>query len=287
MKLLPHHLQAFYSVAKAGTVHGAARMLRLTQTAITRRIASLESELTTTLFLRSRRGMTLTDAGLALLNYCQQAIDLEGDTLAKLGNSGVEKEANLVIQGPSSILRARVIPQLVAIMKQFPQLTLEFRISDYASGVEDLKRGQADLVVLPRDAVVDEFASKVLKAERYVLVGPTAWGQRDIKEIVAQERIVDFDPTDQMTFFLLEKYDLLELARSQRHFVNNTDALASLIHFGIGYTVLAQDFAEPLLATGRVAAIGGRRYFDFEIALAWYPRRHMTQYFKDVLKAIR
>ena len=66
MSLLSANLQAFVSVARQGTVHGAAAELYLTQTGITQRIRAIEKELKTTLFLRSRKGMTLTQEGEAL-----------------------------------------------------------------------------------------------------------------------------------------------------------------------------------------------------------------------------
>lgn len=45
MSLLPPALEAFLAIAQLKTVHGAARQLHMTQTAITQRIRSLESRL--------------------------------------------------------------------------------------------------------------------------------------------------------------------------------------------------------------------------------------------------
>ena len=78
MRLLSHNLQAFIAVVEQSTVHGAAKQVNLTQTGVTQRIRALESDLQTTLFLRSRKGMKLTREGEALLRYCRGAVDLEG-----------------------------------------------------------------------------------------------------------------------------------------------------------------------------------------------------------------
>ncbi len=140
---------------------------------------------------------------------------------------------------------------------------------------------------MPRSEVVPEFDSKRLRPERYALFGPTAWADRTLANIVEAERIVDFDPGDQVTTMMLERFGLAAKARPDRHFVNNTDALASMVEDGAGYSALAVDFAAAWVAAGRLAPLGGRRHVDVEFALAWYPRRHMTAYFRDVVRDLK
>lgn len=286
MKLLSPSLQAFLVTARAGSVHAAARELHLTQTGVTRRIAALEADLGVTLFLRSRRGMRLNEAGQALLTYCKQAVDLEGEALsAVLG--GREAEPQLVLQGPSSLMRVRAIPAICAALEKFPGAAIDFRIDDVGGGLEALKQGHADLAIVPRADVVAEVDSKRLRPERYLLVGPPHWAGRALQDIVAQERIVDFNPRDQATYQVLAVHGLRDQARPTRHFVNNTDALASLVEAGLGYSALAEEFAAPGLAAGRLIRLGGRAHYDLELALIWYPRKHMAAHFKAVIAAIK
>jgi predicted transcriptional regulator len=63
MILLDPQLHAFEAIVKTGTVHAAAKLLHLTQTAVTQRLRMLEQRMKTTLFIRSRRGMQLTTEG--------------------------------------------------------------------------------------------------------------------------------------------------------------------------------------------------------------------------------
>jgi DNA-binding transcriptional LysR family regulator len=285
MKLLPPSLQAFLAIATTGTVHGAARELHLTQTAVTRRLAALESDLGASLFLRSRRGMALTEAGESLLLYCQQARQLEGETLARLATGG--PQGTIVLQGPSSVLRARIIPAVGAVLRTHPGIAVEYRLDDAGDGVAALKRGAVDVAIVPRQAVVSELDSKRLRPERYILVGPPAWEGRPLTDVVGKERIVDFDPADQMTHAFLVAHGLRDQCRPDRHFANNTDALASMVEGACGYSVLAEDFAAPLIAAGRLVRFGGRRHYDFEIAAAWYPRRHMARFLRDVIGGLK
>jgi DNA-binding transcriptional LysR family regulator len=287
MILISQKIRAFIAVVDHGTVHAAAQHLHLTQTAVTRRLAGLEEELGATLFIRSRRGMELTDAGTALLSYARQVVDLEGETLAKItGEQGLTPVA-IRICGSSSILRARIIPAVTKAVQTSPHITFNFQLSDVESGIRALKLGQADFVVLEPEQVADEFTSKKLQAERYILVGPANWKNRPLADILTKERIIDFAPTDQMTFRLLAAHGLRDMVRNDRHFVNNTDALAALVADGLGYSVLTREFAENLIANGALSPIGGRRYLDFPIALAWYPRKHLPDSFRAIISACK
>ena len=60
MKLMSSQLLAFWQIHENRSVHGAARKLGLTQTAITQRLKVLETELKVSLFTRTRRGMEIT-----------------------------------------------------------------------------------------------------------------------------------------------------------------------------------------------------------------------------------
>ena len=56
-------LRIFHSVASAGSFTHAGQMLTLSQSAVSRQISALEEEITTPLFQRHARGLTLTDEG--------------------------------------------------------------------------------------------------------------------------------------------------------------------------------------------------------------------------------
>src|SRR3981189_206239 len=72
--MLLAQLEAFSEVARLGNVSRAADTLSVTQPALSARLQGLERELGVELFVRAPRGMTLTDAGRALLPSAQRAI---------------------------------------------------------------------------------------------------------------------------------------------------------------------------------------------------------------------
>ena len=80
-------LVSFEAAARHESFTKAADELSLTQSAICRQIASLESFLGIELFRRSRRGVKLTEAGLSYSRRVATQLDaVERDTLSVMGN---------------------------------------------------------------------------------------------------------------------------------------------------------------------------------------------------------
>lgn len=290
--LLTPALEAFIEVAHAGTVHGAAQKLRLTQAAVTSRIKGLEDSLSASLFLRSRRGMTLTDAGHHLLQHCLRIRASEGELLSMVRGVPDEQEVRVRIQGTSSIMRARVIPAL-SMLKASPSMrsaatkvVYTFIIDDNLNGIEALKQGACDFALVRDTQVPNECDSKRLKPERYVLCVPVAWAKRSAEDIVSEERIIDFDPMDDFTFAWLERARLKQQARPERVFANNTDAMCSLTELGMGYCVVSEEFARPLAAQKRIAILDPHRAYEVKRALAWFSRAYMPEPMREVVRAL-
>lgn len=67
-------MKAFVTVAELGSFSKAAEVLNLTQPALTRKIQKIENNLNTTLFERTTRKITLTQAGQMLLPKAKSLI---------------------------------------------------------------------------------------------------------------------------------------------------------------------------------------------------------------------
>lgn len=286
MSLLGPQLEAFLAIVQHKTVHGAANTLYVTQTAVTQRIRALESKLQTTLFIRTRRGMFLTPEGEALLHYCQAVRDIEGETLAKITGVATQTEIQINITGPSSMMRSRVVAQCLPVMQEFPNLLIQFAINDTENRHLSLRNNASQLAIIQKEQVAREMESKILKPERYVLVCSQRWKNRKLHDIIQNERIIDFDPADQMTFNYLKHYHLLDKARHDRHFANRTELLAMLIAAGCGYGVLTTEFSKPYLEDKQLIILNSNKIYEYTLALAWYARPEPPRYFTALIKAI-
>ena len=287
MSLLSPQLEAFIAVAKYKSVHRAAESIYLTQTAVTQRIRSLEHSLQTTLFIRTRRGMLLTPEGEGLLRYCHAAKELEGKALAQIQGTGIQAEVKITITAPTSIMRSRVIINCLPIIKKFPHLLIHFDVNDIENRHSGLRSGQNDLAIVQEKDLAQEMSHKKLKPEQYVLVCSSQWKGRKLAEIIKSERIIDFDPTDQITYDYLKQYQLSENVQHGRYFVNRTEDLALLVCEGIGYTTLTKELARSYIEDNKLIVLNNGKTLDISLFLAWYDRLEPPKYFSAIIDAIK
>jgi DNA-binding transcriptional LysR family regulator len=64
------------------------------------------------------------------------------------------------------------------------------------------------------------------------------------------------------------------------------EALSNLLCEGVGFGILSREIAEPLIEKRKLIKLNQGRSMKDPLALAWYPRAEMPDYFKDVIEAI-
>jgi LysR family transcriptional regulator (chromosome initiation inhibitor) len=279
-------LVAFETIAKVGTVHGAARELGVTQTALTLRLKNLEQELSITLFLRSRKGMSLTPEGHALLQLCQGQKELEGQFISHISGND-RREVSLTIVGPTSAVSSYVVDQCLPLYKKFSFLDLNFQADDHSNLIELVKKGMADMAIVHPSLVPNEMDSKMMKPQKYLLLGPASWKGRKMAEILENERIIDFYENDETTKKYLKEFKLDKLIKRQRQFANNNEVLLKMISAGVGFGTIAETIAKPLIESGKMIALNQARTIEEPLALTWYPRPAKQAYFEELIKSIK
>ncbi|WP_374322773.1 LysR family transcriptional regulator [Aquipseudomonas alcaligenes] len=115
-------LVAFESAARHQSFTKAADELALTQSAVCRQIAGLEEFLGIELFRRSRRGVKLTEAGLAYSRKVAAQLDaVERDTLAAMGQQGAQ---GLELAVVPTFATQWLVPRLKAFQRLHPEVTV-------------------------------------------------------------------------------------------------------------------------------------------------------------------
>lgn len=286
MSLLSDPMKAFLEISERGTVLDAASALGITQTGVTQRIRSLERTLGVTLFLRSSKGMKRTKEGEELYRYCQNVLKLEGESLSFLKDDNIQRNVQLSFCGPTSLMRSRIIPHLSDFLKTHPNLVLDIKFDDFEDRVKKLKSGQVDFAFIRASDVPNEIEGKPITPNKFILVGPQSWKKRSLNEVVREERIIDFDQADDMTFQYLKKFKLADLIRKDRHYVNNIESLIDLIEDGHGYGVLEEHFLDQFVNKRKIAVLNEGKGIENKMALCWMPRPIYSRLFTDIIKSI-
>ena len=285
--LIAHaQLPTFMAVAELSNLSAAARKLGVTQTGATQRIKALEQSLGATLFTRSRTGMRLTEEGRLLMRYCTEVSNLEGHFFSGMRSTGAAQEVDLCVVGPMSLIAGRVAPRCSDLVRRWPNVNLRFVIDSNANRLNQLKRGTCDLAFVFPHEVGLELDSKLVKPVEYVLVACAAWKRRALKQVLGTEKLLAYHPEDTTGLDYLRTFNLLRHFTRTRFCVNENVTLIRLLELGLGFGVLPKEIADPLVEQGRLTVLNQARPYTIPFALAWYPRKEMPDYFRDIIRLI-
>ena len=141
-----HHLLYFWTVAKEGSVSGAARRLQLAQPTISGQLRQLEKSLGEKLYERRGRSLELTDTGRLVFEYADEIFSIGRelkDVLA--GRAVADRPLRLRVGVPGSL------PKLVAFRLLEPAFHLPERVHVHCAEAR-LERLLADLAVREPEA---------------------------------------------------------------------------------------------------------------------------------------
>ena len=132
----------FEAAARLGSMSAAARELGISQPAISRHLAALESDLGQVLFIRTRRGLRLTPAGLAYQAAVAPALTQIRDATLRLRPRGAGRSLRLAAN--FGFAQQWLMPRLPALRRALPDLVLHLVTSDRE---EELALADADLSI--------------------------------------------------------------------------------------------------------------------------------------------
>ena len=123
-------MQIFIRVVDAGGISKAAEQLDIAKSAVSRRLADLESRLGVRLLNRTTRISSLTEAGKGFYQRSRKIVDdvTELNALTHESNSALEGTINLAV--PLSFGLAHLAPALDDFIKLHPQLSININFSD-------------------------------------------------------------------------------------------------------------------------------------------------------------
>lgn len=137
-------VRLFLAVVEAKSISRAARVLKLGQPTVSRRIAEFESVLGETLFERSVGGVVLTSFGEQLLVPARRMSEWAGELTRAAAQAEPSLTGTVRVTAPPLVAMA-LLPKLARrVATRYPQLRLEI-----LSTIRhlDLARGEADLAI--------------------------------------------------------------------------------------------------------------------------------------------
>ena len=138
----------FYVVANNGNITKASEELNISQPAISKSIKKLEEQLGGQLFVRTKRGVILTEEGKEFYNYIKQAIEYINNAENKFTDL-INLETGCIKIGISTTLTKEfLLPYLEKFHTLYPKIDIKIITSLTSDLITKLKSGLIDIVIL-------------------------------------------------------------------------------------------------------------------------------------------
>jgi len=251
-------VEGFVEIARRGALGRAADALFVTQPALTARLKRLEQEFGEPLFLRSPRGMRLTEAGRAFLPFAERALEELEEGRRLVRNLGSGRAGQLAL-GAAPAVSTYVLPGVLKrLAVEYPDVQLSVRTGHSEEILELVLREQVQ-VGLVRALRHPEIASTPLYEDQLVLVAEPGHefavrGRISIEEL-GREQLILFDRTS--SYHELTNAFFREAGVTPRGVMelDNIDATKKMVEQGLGVALLPQTAVAGELAAGSLGAV--------------------------------
>ncbi|HEX5452021.1 MAG TPA: LysR family transcriptional regulator [Candidatus Limnocylindrales bacterium] len=251
-------IEGFLAVAREGNLSRAATALYVTQPALTARIAALEADIGARLFVRNRRGMTLTQAGRAYLPHAERALQSLQRGAASVAGTVRGSSGELAIGGAPAV-STYVLPwTLVRFAEARPQVRLVVRTGHSEEVVEMVLSGEVQ-VGLIRELRDPRVVHVPLYEDGLELVAdpshPLAAEGRMRLDRIGETRLILFDKTSsyyELTSALFRAAGVTPLGTME---LDNIDAAKKMVARRLGVALLPATAVAEEVASGRLRRI--------------------------------
>lgn len=253
-------LRTFRAVAETLNLTRAAERLHLTQSAISHQIKALELELGEPLFLRTKRGVKLSPAGKAALEYAERIL-ADADALREaVGGKEYAPAGRVRVAAATQALVHLFAPVLETFMRQYPLVELSFRttistmqtVSDILDGAADV--GFASLPVYSPALKVTELVRDHLA----VVVSPQhRFAGRSLVTVeeMRAERYILFERGSSIRYATDDFFRRQEIQPELAMESNDTSFIKVMVERGIGVSLLPTWSIREEVSSGRLAQI--------------------------------
>lgn len=148
MNINLEYYKIFYEVAKEQNITKASENLNISQPAISKTIKLLEEKLGGTLFVRTKKGVILTEEGKEFYSYITKAMEYINSAENKFSDL-INLETGVIKIGINSTLTKEfLLPYLEIFNKSYPKIDIQITNGITSHLINELKNGLIDIVFL-------------------------------------------------------------------------------------------------------------------------------------------
>jgi len=262
-------VRTLLAVVDEGTFEAAARRLHVTPSAVSQRIKALEQGAGRVLVQRTKP-VRLTESGSVVVRFARQLAQVEHDLGSALGQTQEHEPAPLAIAVNADSLATWFLPALSAATARIA-VCFDLQSADQDHTAELLKRGRVMAAVTSSAHPVQGCTARPLGRLRYHPVASPAFVERHLatgplRETLPWAPMVVFDRTDDLQDRFLRRVTRRRVVAA-RHHIPSSHAFVEAVVGALGWGLVPEPQAEPLLADGALVTLEGQRPID--VPLYW------------------
>jgi DNA-binding transcriptional LysR family regulator len=258
--MLPQ-IEAFLEVARRQNLSRAAEALFVSQPTLTARLQSLEASLGEQLFIRTRRGMRLTEAGEAFLPYAEHALRALADGRERLGELRRGVAGRLVLGAPPTVSTYTLPALLARFSATHPGVRLAVKTGTSEEILDMVLHDQVQLGII-RALANQEIETIPLYTDTLVLIaGPghrlarSSTGRQARMADLAGEVLVLFGRSSSYLEFTTATFRQAGVLPGSVLELDNIEAAKKMVERGLGVSLVPTSTVAGELAAGTLARI--------------------------------
>ncbi len=252
MKTKLDYYRIFYETAKHSSFSTAARNLYISQSAISQCISQLEQDLSTTLFTRSRRGVSLTTEGNLLFQKVENALQTieQGETL--LAQLHHLETGSLTIAAGDTITRHYLLPYLEKFHKLYPGVRIEMANSYSTRMLQFVKEGKAELAFVNLPVTDDELCIEPCLEIHDVFVCGAEYKAKENYSMsdISKEPLILLEPNSSSRCYIDKVFEAKRIKLNPEIEIAAHDLLIQFASIHLGVACVVKEFSREALEKG-------------------------------------
>ncbi|MGW0708439.1 LysR family transcriptional regulator ArgP [Streptomyces sp. NPDC002643] len=273
MSQLPLDLvRTLLAVVDEGTFDAAAAALHVTPSAVSQRVKALEQRVGRVLLVREKP-VRPTESGEVIVRFGRQLARLEHDAQTALGLAETQGPTRVTIAVNADSLATWFLPALVRVPEEV-RPCYELRREDEARTAQLLREGMVMAAVTSSSDAVAGCSVRALGRMRYVPAASPAFAERwfgglgagaRLADTIAEAPVMFFDRYDDFQDAFVRRLKRGRPASPARHYVPTSEGFVDAVAAGLGWGMIPEPQAEPLLADGRLVELAPGRSVDLPL----------------------
>ncbi len=251
----------FYEVAKTGNISRAAKELYISQPAISKAISKLEDSLSTPLFIRSSRGVHLTDEGRILFEHTRRAFEELQNGEAQLKRARQFHMGRIRIGVSNTLCRYIMVSYLKGFIEQFPhvKITIDGQSTTHTMAMLEQQKIDLGLVAQPRPQKNLVFIP-VMEIQDIFVASPAYLDNLRLREgqdadVFQAGNIMLLDRSNVTRRYIDEYMSFNRIAVNSLLEVTTMDLLIEFARIGLGIGSVIREFVQEDLTQGRLVQV--------------------------------